>query len=75
MLLGADPLVQGKGVGSRLLQEGVARADADGLPCYLETQKEANLAFYGRHGFAVRDTIEVPGAPTVWTMQRDPNAG
>jgi GNAT superfamily N-acetyltransferase len=72
MLLGADPLVQGKGVGSRLLQEGMARADADGLPCYLETQKEENLAFYGRHGFTVRNTIEVPGAPTVWTMQRDP---
>jgi GNAT superfamily N-acetyltransferase len=74
MLLGTDPLVQGKGVGGRLLQEGLARADADGLPCYLETQKEENLAFYGRHGFVARNTIEVRGAPTVWTMQREPKA-
>jgi len=72
LLLGADPLVQGKGVGTRLLQAGMARADAQGLPCYLETQKPENLAFYGRHGFAVTNTIEVPGAPTVWTMQREP---
>ena len=44
-LLGTDPLVQGKGVGGQLLQPALDRADADGVPCYLETQKERNLSF------------------------------
>ena len=31
--------------------------DREGLPAYLETGKERNLAFYGRHGFRVVDEI------------------
>ena len=27
--------------------------DDQGLPCYLETMKEENLAFYASHGFEV----------------------
>ena len=69
-LLGTDPLVQGRGVGGRLLQPVLDRCDAEGLPAYLETQKEANLAFYGRHGFAVEQLIEPLGAPRIWTMRR-----
>jgi len=71
MLLGTDPLVQGKGAGGLLLQPALDRADAEGLPCYLETQKERNLAFYGRFGFHEENKLEVPGAPPVWTMRRD----
>ena len=48
--------MQGRGVGSALLEPALARADGEGMPCYLETQKEENLSFYARHGFAVRDT-------------------
>ncbi len=71
-LLGTDPLVQGRGIGGRLLQPILERCDAEGLPAYLETQKESNLAFYGRHGFTVDNTIELEGAPRVWTMLRPP---
>lgn len=74
MLLGTDPIVQRRGVGSRLLKAGMDRADADGLPCYLETQKEENLAFYGPHGFEVQQVIDLPATPKVWTMQRAPKA-
>jgi GNAT superfamily N-acetyltransferase len=69
-LLGTDPVMQGRGVGSALLAPAMAQADAEGLPCYLETQKEENLAFYGRQGFDLLHTISVPGSPTVWGMLR-----
>jgi GNAT superfamily N-acetyltransferase len=71
-LLGTDPAVQGLGAGGALLQPALAEADAQGLPCYLETQKEENLGFYARHGFDVLHTIAVPGSPTVWGMRRAP---
>ena len=71
-LLGTDPLVQGHGVGSRLLAPTLARADDDGVPAYLETQKFENIAFYARHGFTVVHEVTLPGSPTVWAMQRNP---
>ena len=74
-LLGADVGEQGRGVGSALLAPVLARADAEGLPCYLETTKPRNLAWYGRHGFGVADELRpVPGGPPVWTMRREPRA-
>jgi GNAT superfamily N-acetyltransferase len=69
-LLGTDPSVQGRGVGGRLLAPVLERCDAEGLPAYLETQKESNLAFYGRHGFVLTEKLDVGGAPPIWTMTR-----
>jgi hypothetical protein len=46
--------------------------DADGLPAYLETQKESNVPFYRRHGFEVVGTKQLPvGAPNIWLMWRE----
>lgn len=72
-ILGVDPAHQGRGVGSQLLTEVLPRADASGLPVYLETDKERNLAFYARHRFELVDTLH-PAAdgPPTWTMWRDP---
>lgn len=72
LLLGTDPLMQGRGIGGRLLTPVLTRCDADGVPAYLETQKESNLPFYERHGFAVAEVITLPDAPKVWTMHRTP---
>jgi GNAT superfamily N-acetyltransferase len=74
-LLAVDPELQGKGVGGALLAPLLERADAEGLPVYLETQKASNVAWYGRHGFALVETLTLPkvaGAPTMWTLQREP---
>jgi len=71
-LLGTDPLLQGRGVGGQLLAPVLARADAEGVGAYLETQKERNLVYYRRFGFEVRDEVRRPRAPVVWTMWRDP---
>lgn len=70
-LLAVDPAYQGRGIGRLLLEPGLAVCDVEGLPAYLETQKEENLAFYHRFGFSVRQLIERPGTPSIWTMWRD----
>ncbi len=45
-LLGTDPLYQRSGAGSAAIQPVLDACDAQGLTAYLETQKEANLAYY-----------------------------
>jgi len=71
-VLGVDPEWQGRGLGSRLMQPILERADAEGVAVTLETGQPRNLPLYARHGFEV--TREVPpvesGAPAVWTMKR-----
>lgn len=71
MLIGVEPAYQGRGVGARLLREGLMRADQARLPCYLETTQPRNVAFYERHGFTVVSTGELPeGGFSYWTMYR-----
>lgn len=63
--LGISPAWHGGGVGSALLELGTAGADAQGLPCYLETFSEANVRFYRRRGFEVvaQGDDLIPGGP------------
>lgn len=69
--LGTDPTRWRRGLGSAVLEPGLALAEADGRPCYLETQAERNLAFYGKHGFDVVRELRVDGCPLpLWTMLR-----
>jgi ribosomal protein S18 acetylase RimI-like enzyme len=53
LTLGTSPAQQGKGLGSALIEQGTAKAEAAGLPCYLETATESNVAFYEKRGFEV----------------------
>jgi ribosomal protein S18 acetylase RimI-like enzyme len=74
-VLGTDPSRWRRGIGSRLLDPVLAKAEAEGLPSYLETQAERNLAFYGKHGFEVTEELRVPGCPLpLWTMWRPAKA-
>ena len=71
--LATEPHLRGKGFGSALISPVLERCDAEGLPAYLESSKEENLAFYGRFGFQVTEELPVgPGAPHCWRMWRDP---
>ncbi|HZP57096.1 MAG TPA: GNAT family N-acetyltransferase [Dehalococcoidia bacterium] len=74
MILGVDPPMQGQGIGGLLMSDVLGRADASGLDCYLETQKERNVPFYQRHGFDVVETYRCDGGrgPQFWTMLRKP---
>jgi ribosomal protein S18 acetylase RimI-like enzyme len=74
-VLGTAPEQQGRGFGSALLAPVLARCDAEGVPAYLESSKERNLAFYRRHGFDVTATIRVPDGPELWPMLRKPRGG
>lgn len=67
--LGIDPLVQGRGVGTALLTHWLAGVDADALPAWLETDRQANVAFYRRAGFEIERRTEVLGT-TIWCMGR-----
>jgi GNAT superfamily N-acetyltransferase len=69
--LGVEPTRQRQGLGSHLIQPILARADRQGLPCYLETTKEVNVPFYEKHGFTVVSDGIVPGTTLrVWGMRR-----
>lgn len=61
---------QRKGIGSTLIEPGLRRAEADGVACYLETQRRANIPFYRRFGFEEIGEISLPGSPPVWRMLR-----
>jgi GNAT superfamily N-acetyltransferase len=72
-LLGVDPSHQGEGVGARLVDHTLEQLDREGLPAYLETDKESNLAWYARRRFELRRTLHPERTgPPVWTMWRDP---
>lgn len=73
--LGVEPASQGQGIGSRLLSPALAEADEAGVPCYLETETENNVAFYHKRGFvvSVQETLAESGL-TLWTMTRPPQS-
>ncbi|MFF7297589.1 GNAT family N-acetyltransferase [Streptomyces sp. NPDC008265] len=75
-VVGADPAARGQGHGAALLRSGLARADAAGLPVYLESSKPDNLPFYEHFGFTVLGEARLPGGgPTLWAMRRAPRTG
>lgn len=71
--VGVDPLAQGTGVAGRLLRAHLARADAEGVPCYLENSNVAkNTPIYEHLGFHRRPMLSIggPTAPPVLPMWR-----
>jgi GNAT superfamily N-acetyltransferase len=71
-LLGVAPERQGTGIGSALLRPVLERCDREVRAAYLETSRAANLRFYERHGFVVRERVDLRGGLRVWTMLRAP---
>lgn len=70
-VLGVDPDQQGKGVGSALVRDMTAQADAQGLPCHVITHKESNVAIYERLGFRLlQEKCTLPGGPTTYSLCR-----
>jgi len=64
---------RGTGIGSALLQHGLALAKSDGVPAILETSTPRNVSYYERFGFEVIFSGQSPvGGPTVWFMTAKP---
>lgn len=76
-VLGVDPEHQGHGLGTALLRSLSERADARGLPCFLETDKAGSVRLYESAGYRVlteEDVRTVPGLH-LWTMRRPATSG
>ncbi|MEP7287922.1 MAG: GNAT family N-acetyltransferase [Chloroflexota bacterium] len=72
-MIGVDPRLQGQGIGVRLLEPILSRADAAGLPCYLETLNPRTLRFYQRVGFHIAEEGNTPrGRLHAWFLVRNP---
>ena len=71
--VGVRTTLQGKGVGTALMQPTLERADSAGLPAYIEASTERSAALYERLGFVHLGVYELPeGGPPVWPMRRPP---
>jgi len=69
-LLGVDPLRQGRGLGSAILEESLRRCDADRLPAYLENSNPKNTPLYERFGFEAMGIIQPADFPPMQPMLR-----
>jgi ribosomal protein S18 acetylase RimI-like enzyme len=75
MIVGVSPEARGQGLGRALLEPIMNRADASGLPCYLETAQPDNVAFYEYLGFKkIVEMVEPQSGLRLWTFRRDPPA-
>lgn len=73
-LIGVDPIRHGNGLGSALMRHALARADATGLPAYLESSNARNISLYERFGFRRLGTIQIGSSPEVVPMLREPSS-
>ncbi len=65
------------GVGGAVMREVCRVADVLQRPIFPENSKQANVPFYERHGFVMKETMGIiinDDAPTLWIMVREPVA-
>jgi GNAT superfamily N-acetyltransferase len=69
-MVGVDPVRQGEGIGSALINHGLDLAARDDAPAFLETGNPRNVPYYERFGFRVNDEGDAPGGgPHIWFMR------
>lgn len=57
--IGVNPQVQGKGVGSALMQGVIRECEQNKRPIYLETSMQRNLPFYEKLGFEIFSSLQL----------------
>jgi len=73
-LVGVDPDRQSQGLGRAVITPGLAAADAEHSPAFLETHEPANITFYESLGFTVTAELELPHhGPIHYAMYRPPS--
>jgi GNAT superfamily N-acetyltransferase len=71
--IAVEPAYQGRGFGAALIDDGLARAQAEGAGAFLSTGTPRNVSIYGRCGFRVVEEGDAPnGGPHIWFMRWDP---
>jgi ribosomal protein S18 acetylase RimI-like enzyme len=68
--VGVDPAGQGRGLGSALIEHGLAQCDAQGVAAYLESSSPKNVPLYERYGFEVIGVIQPGDFPPLTPMLR-----
>ncbi len=69
-MLGVDPSHARQGLGSALLQYGLARSDAANQPVFLDAMSAENVSFYEHHDFHVTAQTTLHSGLPIWTMAR-----
>lgn len=70
-MIGTHPDWQRRGLAGELMSTTFVIADAEGLPCWLETETHENVGYYRHHGFEVRSEWDLPfDGPHMWGMLR-----
>ncbi|ETI21658.1 hypothetical protein G647_08005 [Cladophialophora carrionii CBS 160.54] len=55
--IGTKSEARGRGYARKLIEHVTKMADAEGLPCYLESSHDINIIIYGKLGFELRKQI------------------
>lgn len=59
--IGVVPDHQGQGYASRLIRPMLDRADAEGMPVYLDANQDEHISLYEHFGFQVKERVDMPG--------------
>ncbi len=70
--LAVDADHRGRGDARRLVDAGLARASAAGLPALVETTNPANVPLYEHLGFEMVASVPLGEGPTVWILTTAP---
>lgn len=73
LAMGVVPEMQGRGLGYAFLTQVIRRAEADGVPCYLQAFSEQQVKYYEKRGFKILDKEELPIGVNLWNMLRTPS--
>ncbi len=69
--VGVRKTMQGKGLGGKIIREGLKQADSEEIGAYLENSNPRNTPLYERLGFEARAPLALPdGAPPLLAMWR-----
>lgn len=72
-VVATTPSARSRGLGAAVLAPIIARADADGAPCYLESTNPRNRSLYHRHGFEDLGDIHLDDGVSMRQMWRPPH--
>jgi ribosomal protein S18 acetylase RimI-like enzyme len=71
--IGVEAASRRCGIGTALLEPGLAHSVRDRVPCSLLTNNEDNVAFYEKRGFeVVREGRTPDDGPRAWVLQHNP---